>query len=174
MDEKVVAVTGVPCTGKSTLAHKLGGVLGVEVIDLTQLVKDKHLFTGYDECMQTLEVNLDALQKAVNEIVEGDTILDGLLSHHLSPTHALVLRCDPHILRQRMRERGYSHEKIMENLEAEYVGTILEESLSCPNVLEADNTEGADIEEIVNWYQAGGTDIKYVDWSTQFSEILKD
>ena len=170
----MLAVTGVPCSGKTTLSRRLGEALGVRVIDLNQLIGEKGLYSGYDDARDTKVVDVDGLGEYVTELIDGDTILDGLLSHRLKVTHILVLRCDPRVLEKRMTERGYSGGKIMENLEAEYGGVILYESLDvCENVLEVDNTGGADVEEIRTWFQGGGRRVNEKDWTPEFRSVLE-
>ncbi|MBD3389038.1 MAG: AAA family ATPase [Candidatus Altiarchaeales archaeon] len=174
MERTVLAVTGVPCTGKTTLSRELGERLRMKVLDLTREVEERGLCESYDEMRDTKTVDVELLRKHLSENTNGDMILDGLLSHHLDVTHVLVLRCNPLTLYQRMVERGYSREKIVENLEAEYTGVILYESLGlCENVLEVDNTSGADVEEIKEWLEHGGKPILEVDWTPQFQEALE-
>ncbi len=174
MAYNVLAVTGTPCTGKTTLARKLGERLGWKVMELTLLVEREGLCDRFDEERNTKVVDAGRLKEKVWRLVESNTILDGLLSHLLDPTHVLVLRCDPRLLEKRMKERGYADGKIMENLEAEYEGVILYESLKrCGNVLELDNTEGVDVEAIVDWLQTGGKHILERDWTPEFTEVLE-
>jgi len=73
-----------------------------------------------------------------------------------------------------MAERGYSREKIMENLEAEYTGVILYESLDrCDKVMEADNTRGADLDVIADWLRRGGREVIEKDWTEEFKSVLE-
>ena len=129
MANRMVAVTGVPCSGKTTLSRRLGQLLDMKVVDLNSLIEEKQLYSGVDAERDTRTVDLGVLGECVTGVVSGDTILDGLMSHRLNATHALVLRCDPRVLRDRMRDRGYGGRKIMENLEAEYLGTQTQDRL---------------------------------------------
>jgi len=173
MPSRVLAVTGTPCTGKTTLCKKISPALGYPVIDLNELVKKERLFSGHDKARDTKVVDVRKLKRRVHSLIDSDTILDGLLSHLLNPTHILVLRCDPRLLVMRMKKRGYSREKIMENLEAEYVGVLLEESMRlCDNVLELDNTNGANVGKIIGWVRHGGEKIIYKDWSKEFIRTI--
>jgi len=169
----ILAVTGVPCSGKTTLCAKLGDALKAKVVNLTSLVEENKLYCGVDAGRDAKIVDVDKLREYVAGIIDSDTILDGLLSHHLEVTHILLLRCDPRVLLERMKARGYSREKILENLEAEYLGVILDESLGCDNLLESDNTEGADLDEIAGWFKSGGRRVFEKDWSKEFTESLE-
>ncbi|MFH1054564.1 MAG: adenylate kinase family protein [Candidatus Altiarchaeota archaeon] len=174
MVSKVLSVTGVPCSGKTTLCSTLGVELQIPVLDLTRLVDEEKLYSGIDEARDTKVVDVEKLRKEVKKLIKDDTILDGLLSHHMDVTHILVLRCDPKVLAERMAARGYGRKKIMENLEAEYGGVILYESLKkCGNVLEVDNINGADLEEIKKWFREGGRKVVEKDWTNEFESVLR-
>lgn len=100
-------------------------------------------------------------------------VLEGHLSHLVSPDLAIVLRCNPRLLASRLRGRGWSEQKVRENVEAEAVDVILIEALEegVP-VFEIDTTDrgieqvGAAILEILagksEKYQPG-----HVDWSEE-------
>ena len=113
MKHTVVAVSGTPASGKTTLCKRLGHAMDAKVMDLNSIIKKERLHSGYDRKMKARIVDVDVLGKHVSKAVEGDTILDGLLSHHLGATHIVVLRCDPRVLARRMEKRGYSAGKIM-------------------------------------------------------------
>jgi len=173
MGVKILAVTGVPCCGKTTLCGKLGDFLGYRVVDLNKIISERGLWDSVDKGRDTRVVDVRKLKRRVSKLIVGDTILDGLLSHYLKPTHVLVLRCDPRVLRERMLRRGYSLAKVMENLEAEYKGVILYESLKrCGNVLELDNTLGVDLGALKKWLTKGGLKITEKDWTKEFQEVL--
>ena len=44
----IILITGTPGTGKTTIAPLLGKTLKCPVIDVNQLVDEKHLYTGVD------------------------------------------------------------------------------------------------------------------------------
>ncbi|MFH0861896.1 MAG: adenylate kinase family protein [Candidatus Altiarchaeota archaeon] len=169
-----LAVSGVPCTGKTTLSGRLGPILGAKVIGLNELADEAGLLAGYDEARDTRIVDVKRLRAHLKNAGQGNVILDGLVSHLLDVTHILVLRCDPRLLQERMRERGYSREKMMENIEAEYSGIILYESVGrCRNVFEADNTSSVDVDEIRRWLVKGGRRVSEKDWTLEFRCVLE-
>ena len=68
-------------------------------------------------------------------VITEDSILEGHFSHEFDNIDKIiVLRCDPKVLVKRLSERGYSKEKVRENLEAEAIGTIYSESDWCTGV----------------------------------------
>ena len=175
MSEIILAVSGSPCTSKTTLADKLSESLGFEVVHLSDFVKAENLSIGFDERRDTSVVDVAKLARRFRVRMAGrdNLIVDGLLSHLLPVTHVIVQRASPLLLEKRMLERGYSREKIKENLEAEYLGVILHEALErCKNVLELDSTRGVDVKEIKDWLSKGGVRVVEVDWSEEFMETL--
>jgi adenylate kinase len=133
-----IALTGTPGTGKSTVAS----LLPFNVIDINSLVR-AGLNVGVDPVRGCLDADMEALAKHLGKEMESPeciTILDGHFSHCFADW-AIVLRLAPEILRERLAARGYSEEKIEENLEAEALDVILVEAVeSCSRVDEIDTT----------------------------------
>lgn len=138
----VLALTGTPGTGKSTLATELAK-RDCPILDLTSLVKERGLHSGPDIERDILEVDLEQLAPLAREWVDTEAakgnpkattqtvlILEGHLSHELGlATHILALRCEPRVLKERLEARGYSPAKVSENCEAEALDVILVEAL---------------------------------------------
>jgi len=137
----ILAVSGTPGTGKSTVASILRS-RGREVIDLGDYAKEHGLLSGFDEARGSYEVDPRKLDRALKEVVRKDEVLlIGHLSHLLTVDIVLVLRCRPSVLAERLRKRGWPEEKIRENMEAEACDVILVEALErTGNVLEIDTT----------------------------------
>ncbi|HSD58085.1 MAG TPA: adenylate kinase family protein [Methanotrichaceae archaeon] len=133
-----IALTGTPGTGKTTVA----AILPYRVIDINALVKEG-LNLGTDPKRGCLEADMDALAQLLKEMDTdaGElTILEGHFSHFFADW-AIVLRLAPEVLRKRLEARGYSEEKVKENLEAEALDLILVESVeNCSRVDEIDTT----------------------------------
>jgi adenylate kinase len=77
---------------------------------------------------------MDALGAELKKEIDASAqpiIIDGHYSHDLieAPTHVIVLRKAPWELHDILQNRLYSYEKVWENLEAEIMGVIAEESL---------------------------------------------
>jgi len=135
----IVAVTGTPGTGKSKACSF---IKDMPVIDLNQLIKDNAVFFGYDEERNSIDVSPARLKKLLPEISKT-TVIEGHLSHHLSPDLTIVLRCSPNILGKRLKARGWNEDKIRENQEAEAVDVVLIEALKRKksSVYEIDTTD---------------------------------
>ena len=83
--------------------------------------------------------------------IKGEILLiEGHLAHYLKPEVVIVLRANPFLLKERLKRRGFSGEKIKENVEAETLDVILVEAVEmCEIVYEVD-TSGKSIEEVAN------------------------
>lgn len=132
----LIALTGTPGTGKTTVAS----LLPYRVIDLNALVKDG-LNLGVDPERGCLEADMDGLeQKLAMMDTDELTILEGHFSHYFAD-EAVVLRLAPSELGKRLEARGYSETKIRENLESEALDVILVEAVGfCKTVDEIDTT----------------------------------
>ncbi len=168
------ALTGTPGTGKSTLSSELRA-RGYEVVDGKAFIKEHGLLGEYDAERDTYEVDLDALNDSLGSLrdADGPVVLDSHLSHFMDSRGIILLRCAPDVLARRLRARGYSEEKVRENVQAEILDEILcEASETDIPIGEIDCTsipvgEAADIAEkiisgVARDYPPGGTD-----WSSE-------
>jgi adenylate kinase len=80
---------------------------------------------------------------------DGLVVVEGHLSHRLGAEVVIVLRCNPLVLKERLGKKGWSEEKILENVEAEIVDAILVEALERDDVYEIDTTS-MDPEEVAD------------------------
>lgn len=137
----LVAITGTPGVGKSTVSKLLARKY--RVINLHSYAEQHGLFDGYDEEAGSYNVDVDKLNDAITyEPTEDYVFLDGHLSHFVDCNVIIVLRCKPKILSERLRKRGYNEKKILENVQAEVLDIILQESIdSNSTVYELDCTE---------------------------------
>jgi adenylate kinase len=138
----LIALSGTPGVGKSTVAATLSEK-GLEVIELSRIIKEKNLLGAFDEARGTYEVDVDRLDIEILEFHSDDPlILVGHLSHLLSVELIIILRCSPSLLEERLSSRGWDESKVHENLEAEACDVILIEALdSGVEVCEIDTTD---------------------------------
>lgn len=146
--DRIISVTGTPGTGKSTFSKKLSEELNLKLVDLNEFIDQEKIFEVDSE--GTKLVSSEELQNAFEKILEQndkDLVIDGLLSHLLSPeqvTHVVVLRTKPQNLRYRLSERDFTEKKVEENVEAEAIGVVTAEAVEehgVKSVFEIDNTE---------------------------------
>jgi adenylate kinase len=158
-EKRVLLVTGVPGVGKTTVAKLLADRMLCVYINLSDLAENEGLITGFDEIRGTSIVDLEEMKKRLARIIDvgsGAMIFDG----HYAPdvisrevdSLAFVLRRAPWNLREELAARGYSEEKVRENVEAELLDVCLVEaieSLGSERVCEVDTT-GKTPQEVVD------------------------
>jgi adenylate kinase len=143
----IAALTGVPGTGKTAVGQALAR-RGFEVLDLGALVERKGLHEGLDEDRGSKVVDprvlSDFLQPVLREARQkrGRLVLEGHLAHLVHGVEvAVVLRCHPAKLAERLRARGWPAEKVRENCEAEALDSLtVEAAEEVAHVLEVDTT----------------------------------
>jgi len=129
-----LSLTGTPGTGKTSVAEELES-RSYEVAHLNQLLEQRGIGSSGEE----REVDVEEMRERLELDVE---VVEGHLSHFLSVDVCVVLRCRPDVLRERLSGRGYSDEKVSENLRAEALDVVLQQSVeSQDTVVEIDTTD---------------------------------
>ncbi len=171
----IIAVTGTPGVGKTTVSKLLARKLGYEYVSLRHYVMER----GIGEMKgDELEVEVDELAYNFERDFAGKNVVaDGHLSHFLKADLVVVLRAHPKLVGERLKGRGYSKEKIGENVEAELVDVILVEALEeNENVIEVDTTGKTPeevVDEIIGLIQKGiKRRVGVVDWSEVYDEVI--
>ena len=124
----IILITGTPGVGKTTVSRLLADKINAFLIDINELVNEKHLYTGIDEEKRYKIVNLDDLFNEIDNIIgkiddsNKYIIIEGHLSHLFEKSNlAIVLRANPDVLQERMDTKGWNNTKIRENIEAEAI-----------------------------------------------------
>lgn len=158
-ERRVIVIAGVPGVGKSTVASAVAERLGCPVIGVSELAVKEGALLGRDEERDTDVVDLPRLKEIIAEAVsatEGLIIVEGHYAYDVVPSdlvsHALVLRRAPWVLKEELRERGYSDEKVKENVEAELLDVPLVEAIEAlgPDLVCEADTTGRTPEETVD------------------------
>lgn len=122
---RVIALTGVPGTGKTTIANHLDDVA---VVDANDLAHEVDAVEGRDDQRDAEIVDEQRLaERALEALPEGPVLVEGHLAHHCDPDLVLLLRCHPDELRDRLAERGWSKAKVEENVMAEALDALVPE-----------------------------------------------
>lgn len=150
----IIAITGTPCTGKTAVAKILADSLRWKLIELNSLAQEQGLFCGYDKGRKARIVDVEKVKRAVLEIPRKENlVIESHYSHDIPNDLTIVLRCEIRELKKRMQDKGFSKEKIQENLQAEIFGICLEEALELKRrVVEVDTT-GKTPENIAEFIQ---------------------
>ncbi|MBQ2962683.1 adenylate kinase family protein [Methanobrevibacter sp.] len=127
--DTVIFISGTPCTGKTTVASSLNDYLldngfDSRLIKINDFAFENDLVLGEDPDKFYKVIDIDRLDECLNEEIKKNSanvlIVEGHLSHLCEGADKMiVLRLNPHILKDRLEERNYSQSKIQENLEAE-------------------------------------------------------
>ena len=155
--KRVILITGTPCIGKTTIAKQLAQKLGAEYINLTEFAKEQNVEFQEDKKRQTTIINEELMKQKLESTIQtlnnSSVIIDGHYAAAVTPIEVVskvfVLRRNPKELKIFMLKRGYSDNKLWENLAAEILDSCLIEALQNQqgNVCEIDTT-GKPAEEV--------------------------
>lgn len=157
--KQVILITGTPCVGKTTVAKALSLKLDAEYINLTDYAKANDLILGKDEERDTLIIDEEQMPKKISETIEAstkkNTVIDGHYASAVTPTEnvvlVFVLRRNPKELKEFMEKRGYTGNKLWENLQAEILDICLGEAVEihAGRICELDVT-GKTVEQVIS------------------------
>lgn len=176
---KAIVISGTPGVGKTLVATLLASKLGLSYLNLSDLVVRESLYVGVDEARGSFVVDEERLVKKLTELLsesKSDVIID---SHYgeIIPDELVkiifVLRLNPVILYERLVSRGWSEEKVKENVEAEILGVCTYNAVNEhteSKVCEIDVTSkgvGEVVEEILSILNNIRKCEVWVDWLSQ-------
>ncbi|TSA42751.1 AAA family ATPase [archaeon] len=148
-----ILITGTPGTGKTTISRLLATELRACYVDPKTLLRRKEVDYTYDEKRKTRTVSLKRLRNRLCERAartDHGLVIDSHIALETGPlprlVRAIVLRCDPIVLEQRLERKRWSKSKIGENLQAEILAICLwdaVENYGWNKILEIDTTEKA-------------------------------
>lgn len=125
-----VALTGVPGTGKSTIAAELVR-RGVAVVDLNEFARARGLLREKDVARGSFVVDMDeladALHAALLQLDDDLVVIEGHFAHEMDVHAVVLLRCEPMVVYARLKERGWREEKVRENVEAEALDVLAQD-----------------------------------------------
>lgn len=151
----IIAVSGSPGTGKTTVAKELAKKLKYKYLDVNALIKERGLSSGHDDVRNCEIIAVDVLNNELADIIKEDCgfVIDSHLSHYLPKEwvdFCIIIKCDIKVLEERLKKRKYTKDKIRENLDVEIFDTILNEAKEAEhNIVEVDTTKGYDIDKII-------------------------
>jgi len=142
-----LGVTGTPCTGKKSVSPILASILGMAPVDINVVARASHPgereAAGGELAVDTRVVRSALLKRGLDDVlISGHLLADVLARGELE--FVAVLRCEPLVLKKRLLARGYAHAKVVENVEAELIGVVLDAAVRTfgkTRVHEYDTTE---------------------------------
>jgi adenylate kinase len=115
----LIGLTGTPGVGKSSIAKELGEFFGCKVINEKEFSVAEGI-VEFDKETNEFIVPLDKLEKRLRKFIknEKNLIVEGHLicETKLPLDFMVVIQCNPEILELRLQARGYSEEKIQDNV----------------------------------------------------------
>ncbi len=130
---RILALSGTPGAGKSSVAAALATTMHGEVLSMGEFVAARNLYEAWDSDRSTHVVDedraRDALLREIDLARARDDIewfiIEGLMVDVIADHAdlAVVLRLDPRVVRSRLVQRGYDTKKVAENVQAELLGT---------------------------------------------------
>ncbi len=122
-----IYITGVPATGKTSIAKELSQQLSLCYFEINDIVIEHNFTLGYDINRDTLiiddELIIPHLESLFNKH-ERICLVGSLFPLKTKVDIIFIIHCAIPVLRQRLRERNYSDEKIEANVEAEIMNLI--------------------------------------------------
>ena len=133
----ILAVSGTPGSGKTTLAKLLAKELSIKYRNITSLVRKKAIKAQWDRKDKVWDVRVSAINAYIKS--QKNIILDGHMTHEANVDIILVCTCKLPLLHTRLVKRGYSVGKTRENMDAEIFKLCLNEAYETGKpVLEVD------------------------------------
>lgn len=172
----MVGICGTPGTGKKTAAPLVAHLLGLRAISLNSLAPKGET-----------EVDTGELREALLKLAPPRAVLYGHLLPHVVRKQEVelvaVLRCEPAVLRSRLAKRRYDASHVVENVEAELIGVVLDECVrrfGQPKVAEYDTTSDSPEQvarAIASDIESVGKKVRrrreWIDWSLNYDSSTK-
>jgi len=176
-----VGVTGTPGTGKKSISPLLATLLGMQLIDINS-VAARH--SSPRNKQGELVVDTKVLGSSIARRGLSHTVVSGhLLSDVVRPSSidfVVVLRCEPTVLKQRLVARGYPSRKVLENVEAELIGVVLDGALhrfgpSKVHEYDATRTKPIPLAKMIarDYLNGARSVVPWLDWTHRYDSSTK-
>ena len=128
----VIIITGTPGTGKTSLALEIAKN-GYEYVDANKVIEQNNLVESFDKKRDTNVVDEKKLSDAFVKLIKTKKalVIDSHMSHCIPAKYVnicIVTKCNLKVLKKRLEKKGYSKEKVRENLDAEILDVCLTEA----------------------------------------------
>jgi len=174
----MLGITGTPGTGKKSIAPIVAKLLGTKCLNLNEVAKSYGLVTR-----RSGSVDTQKLRARLKGDFSGNAVVYGHLLPYVISSSALskviVLRCQPGVLKERLRLRGYSPSKIIENVEAELIGVVSSDAFDTygrAKTQEVDTTNASPAEAASAVIEAAASrqrETPRIDWTLDYDSGAK-
>lgn len=125
-----ILISGTPGTGKTSTAKLLAKKINAKYIDLNKLAERNNWFIGWDNKREVKIMDTEKISTFLSE-TEENIVVDTHIPSAGPPNadYVFILRIHPRMLLERLRNKGYSEEKVLENVQAEILDVCLIEAL---------------------------------------------
>ena len=175
----LIVISGTPGTGKTDVAKLLGKKLRARLLTTNYLVKKYKIKTHPDKKRKTKIIDTKKLAAAAKkEANRALAIFEGHLAHFTPADLTIILRTNPKELEERLKKKKWIKKKIKENVEAEAIGVISNETGKKKNVIEIDTTGKTPqntatlILKLLNKYQLQKRYLRKIDWTKEYMKYL--
>ena len=154
----VFVITGTPGTGKTTISTRVAKRMSADHLSVTTLIRRYRLQAGFDYKRRTRILDLDKTRAKLSQLLQRrvrvvvvDTHLPDAVPEEIVKK-VIVLRCDPRVLKARLRAKGWNLRKVQENVLAEMLDSCLMVALGsygARKVIQLD-TSGSSVGACVN------------------------
>lgn len=120
-------ITGIPATGKTTVAKELEKRLGMRYLEINTEVFEHGYYYGYDITRDSVIIDEDLLIPHLDSLLQLNSkncLVGPLIPISSTISLVIILRTKVSELRFRLKERNYDEEKIEENIEAEIMNIL--------------------------------------------------
>ena len=142
-------ITGIPGTGKTTVAKELQKQLGLRYLEINTEVLEHGFFYGYDINRDSVIIDEELLIPHLDSLLQLNNLnclVGPLISISSSISLIIVLRTKVSELRLRLKERNYDEKKIEENIEAEIMNILYYDAIELfpeKSVFEVQNNDNS-------------------------------
>ncbi|MCX8187119.1 MAG: AAA family ATPase [Nitrososphaeria archaeon] len=128
-----IMVLGVAGVGKTTFGKHLASALNARFLDVPEFVRERGLYSRYNRRSQSYIIDLKRVSIVVGAELRGERAVIASIyafkPRGVEVEVAIILRMRPTELMRILKERGYSLEKIRENVLAELIDQTLYDAM---------------------------------------------
>ncbi len=135
LGDYLIVLAGVPGTGKTILARYLSRQTQLDFTTLSWITLEHRAWSGYDSARRSFIVDPRKLCENIRREYSKGYIVEthwlGFLEEcRLEPDTIIITRTHPLILHKRLVRRGWPKRKVVENVEAEFLGVIVQDVIN--------------------------------------------